>query len=93
MVLTWCLLVFTLCLLADCDVGYKREGSDCVKCPVGTYRGSVDDPQVCTPCPEGTTTRGPGSQKCEGLTTCCFKKMPDTSRFCVATDTPVLNFW
>jgi hypothetical protein len=43
---------------ADCKcmAGYFRNNSECVACPVGTYKAEVSDASACTSCPSTFTT-------------------------------------
>ena len=41
--------------MVECELGYSKDGNECVRGPYGTYSDTLDS-DSCTSCPEGHTT-------------------------------------
>ena len=52
----------------ECEYGYYKLDSNCVACPVNTYKDAIGNAQNCTQCPAESTTRGAMTQTSD---TCC----------------------
>ena len=49
-------IFYTTTLSCDCNEGHYRTGEGCVQCGLNTY--TQDNNTSCTPCPDGTSSRG-----------------------------------
>lgn len=69
---------FEQCL---CDEGYQRVGSECVACPVGTFKDHTNNSYPCASCtPDLTFSAGLGAAVCTVCTAVCADATPANDR-------------
>ena len=50
--------------VVECELGYRRYGSECLKCPAKTYSDTLGAP-YCITCPRGYITMDSGASSAD----------------------------